>query len=142
MKSRIITLVVILLAATVVLSSCGKKSDKDKLISLYENYTKFVESDEHYNMLSDQKTYGDKMQAKVKDLFDKSGFKDEQEVTKVDESLKDDKDVNAARQKFSEASQKVYARYMQEHPELMKQQMQLDTTQTNPSEQPIDTTKK
>ena len=141
MKSRIITLVVILLAATVVLSSCGKKSDKDKLISLYENYTKFVESDEHYNMLSDQKTYGDKMQAKVKDLFDKSGFKDEQEVTKVDESLKDDKDVNAARQKFSEASQKVYTKYLQEHPELMKQQMQLDTTQTNPAEQPVDTTK-
>ena len=141
MKSKIITLAMILLAATFVLSSCGK-SDKDKLISLYENYTKFVESDEHYNMLSDQKTYGDKMQAKVKDLFDKSGFKDEQEVTKVDESLKDDKDVNAARQKFSEASQKVYTKYLQEHPDLMKQQMQLDTTQTNPSEQPIDTTKK
>ena len=131
----------ILLAATFVLSSCGK-SDKDKLISLYENYTKFVESDEHYNMLSDQKTYNEKMQAKVKDLFDKSGFKDEQEVSKVDESFKDDKDVNAARQKFSEASQKVYTKFIQEHPEIMKQQMQLDTTQTNNAEQPVDTTKK
>ena len=141
MKSEIITLAMILLAATFVLSSCGK-SDKDKLISLYENYTKFVESDEHYNMFSDQSTYNEKMQAKVKDLFDKSGFKDEQEVSKVDESLKDDKDVNAARQKFSEASQKVYTKYLQEHPDLMKQQMQLDTTQTNPSEQPVDTTKK
>ena len=141
MKSKIITFAMILLAATFVLSSCGK-SDKDKLISLYENYTKFVESDEHYNMFSDQSTYNEKMQAKVKDLFDKSGFKDEQEVSKVDESLKDDKDVNAARQKFSEASQKVYTKFIQEHPEIMKQQMQLDTTQTNNAEQPVDTTKK
>ena len=140
MKSKIITLAMILLAATFVLSSCGK-SDKDKLISLYENYTKFVESDEHYNMLSDQSTYNEKMQAKVKDLFDKSGFKDEQEVSKVDESLKDDKDVNAARQKFSEAYQKVYTKYLQGHPDLKQQQMQLDTTQTNPAEQPVDTTK-
>lgn len=142
MKSRILTLVVMLLALTVVLSSCGKKSDKDKLLSLYDNYTKFIESEEHYNMLSDQKTYGEKMQAKVKELFAKSGFKDEQEVTKVDESLKDDKDLVDARKKFEEASQKVYTRYMQEHPEMMKQQMQLDTTNTNPADQPVDTTKK
>lgn len=140
MKSKIITLAMILIVATFVLSSCGK-SDKDKLISLYENYTKFVESDEHFNMLSDQNSYNEKMQAKIKDLFDKSGFKDEQEVTKVDESLKDDKDVIAARQKFSEASQKVYTKFLQEHPEIMKQ-MQGDTTNSNPAEQPVDTTKK
>ncbi len=130
MKSRILTVVMLLLALTVVLSSCGKKSDKEKLMSLYGTYTKFIESEEHYNMLSDQRSYGEKMQAKVKEFFEKSGFKDDKEVTKVDEALKDDKDVVEARQKFEEASQKVYQRYMQEHPELMKQQMQLDTTNT------------
>jgi|GEM_PF-5480824 hypothetical protein len=140
MKSRILTLVVMLLALTVVLTSCGKKSDKAKLLSLYENYTKFIESDDHYNMLSDQKTYGEKMQAKVKEFFEKSGFKDEQEVTKVDEALKDDKDVVDARKKFEEASQKIYTRYIQEHPEMMQHQMQ-DSTQTAPEQTPVDTSK-
>ncbi len=140
MKSRILTLVVMLLALTVVLTSCGKKSDKAKLLSLYENYTKFIESDEHYNMLSDQKTYGEKMQAKVKEFFEKSGFKDEQEVTKVDEALKDDKDVVDARKKFEEASQKIYTKYIQEHPEMMQHQMQ-DSTQTAPEQTPVDTSK-
>lgn len=129
-----------LLALTVVLTSCGKKSDKAKLLSLYENYTKFIESDEHYNMLSDQKTYGEKMQAKVKEFFEKSGFKDEQEVTKVDEALKDDKDVVDARKKFEEASQKIYTKYIQEHPEMMQHQMQ-DSTQTAPEQTPVDTSK-
>jgi len=141
MKSRILTVVMLLLALTVVLSSCGKKSDKEKLMSLYGTYTKFIESEEHYNMLSDQTSYGEKMQAKVKEFFDKSGFKDDKEVTKVDEALKDDKDVVEARQKFEEASQKVYQRYMQEHPELMKQQMQLDTTNTTQNA-PQDSVKK
>jgi len=141
MKSRILTVVMLLLALTVVLSSCGKKSDKEKLMSLYGTYTKFIESEEHYNMLSDQKSYGEKMQAKVKEFFDKSGFKDDKEVTKVDEALKDDKDVVEARQKFEEASQKVYQRYMQEHPELMRQQMQLDTTNTTQNA-PQDSVKK
>lgn len=141
MKSRILTLVVMLMALTVVLTSCGKKSDKAKLLSLYENYTKFIESDEHYNMLADQKTYGEKMQAKVKEFFEKSGFKDEQEVTKVDEALKDDKDVGDARKKFEEASQKIYQRYIQEHPEIMQHQMQ-DSTQTAPDQTPVDTSKK
>jgi len=141
MKSRILTVVMLLLALTVVLSSCGKKSDKEKLMSLYGTYTKFIESEEHYSMLSDQKSYGENMQAKVKEFFEKSGFKDDKEVTKVDEALKDDKDVVEARQKFEEASQKVYQRYMQEHPELMKQQMQLDTTNTTQNA-PQDSVKK
>jgi len=141
MKSRILTVVMLLLALTVVLSSCGKKSDKEKLMSLYGTYTKFIESEEHYSMLSDQKSYGENMQAKVKEFFEKSGFKDDKEVTKVDEALKDDKDVVEARQKFEEASQKVYQRYMQEHPELMRQQMQLDTTNTTQNA-PQDSVKK
>lgn len=122
-KSLLISALMILFVHGIILNISYAQQNstyKNKLLSLYRLYTKFIESDEHYEMLSDQKTYGEKMQEKVKHFFKISGFENEQEVTKVDEKYKDDTEIIEARKKFEEASQRIYTKYINEHPELLE----------------------
>ncbi len=110
----------------ILLFSCTKNTEKEKLINLYNLSKQFTLSEEFKNYLKepDEKVRNQLFDKKGEELVKKAGFKNIYEVQKTEEDLMDDEDIIKIRGEYEQIREiKIHeARIEVEQDSLLKLQ--------------------
>jgi len=115
-----------LVTILILLFSCTKNTEKEKLINLYNLSKQFTLSEEFKNYLKepDEKVRNQLFDKKGEELVKKAGFKNIYEVQKTEEDLMDDEDIIKIRSEYEQIREiKIHeARIEVEQDSLLKLQ--------------------
>ncbi len=115
-----------LVTILILLYSCTKNTEKEKLINLYNLSKQFTLSEEFKNYLKepDEKVRNQLFDKKGEELVKKAGFKNIYEVQKTEEDLMDDEDIIKIRSEYEQIREiKIHeARIEVEQDSLLKLQ--------------------
>jgi len=140
-----LSLLLVLFVVVLTFASC-EKSEKERLISLYQSTIEYFKSPEYKALFKepDMNKRNEAIENKQKSLFQDAGFEKPEDVQVLDEKFKDDPDIVKLREEFDKVSQEVMEEMMKEqlipNPNMPPQEELQDNPPTD--KMPVDTMKK